>query len=128
MLQFKSRNDLRQLPPDDPAYPVVADLVHRLVVDDEAEGFAYDPDADGWIVLIEEGDTERVLDEIWDDWTLLDVPWEGITHEGDFFIAVFLANNQFGLVFVIPDEPWVDGALRLIIEENVDPRQIGDLI
>lgn len=90
MLLFKSVSDLQQLSPDNPAYPIVADLVQRLIVNYEAEGYTYDPDADGWIVLIEEGDTDRVLTEIWDDWTLLDVPWEGITREGDFFLAVFL--------------------------------------
>ncbi len=132
MKQFKFATDLQQLPPDDPAYDLVADLVQRLIVNYEADGFTYDPDADGWIVLIEEGDTERILDEIWDDWTLLDVPWEGITREGDFFIAVFLANNEFGLVFVIPDADWVNGQLRDVIEENLDPpvetRKTGDLI
>jgi len=98
--------------------------VRNLIVNYEAEGFpgfTYDPNADGWIVLIEEGDTGRVLDEIWDDWTLLDVPWEGITREGDFFLAVFLANNQFGICFVIPDEPWINGELRQVIEENLGP-------
>jgi hypothetical protein len=132
MKQFQSATDLQQLPPDDPTFPIVADLVQRLIVNYEADGFTYDPDADGWIVLIEEGDTERILDEIWDDWTLLDVPWEGITREGDFFIAVFLANNEFGLVFVIPDADWVNGQLRDVIEENLDApvemRKTRDLI
>ena len=100
MLQFKSKDDLQQLSTDDPAYPIVADLVQRLIVNYEADGFGYDPEADGWVCLVQEGDTERVLDEIWDDWTLLDIPWEGITREGDFFLAVFLANNQFSIVDV----------------------------
>jgi hypothetical protein len=121
VLQFKSKDDLQQLSPDDPAYPIVADLVQRLIVNYEADGFGYDPEADGWVCLVQEGDTERVLDEIWDDWTLLDIPWEGITREGDFFIAVFLANNQFGLVFVIPDVPWVNDELREVMEEQLDP-------
>ena len=132
MLQFKSTSDLQQLPPDDPAYPVVADLVQRLIIDYESDGYTYDPEADGWIVLIQQGDTKRVLKEIWDNWTLLDVPWEGVTREGDFFIAVFLANNQFGLVFVIPDEPWIYGEVRHVIEDHLDQppemRKSGDLI
>ena len=32
MLQFKSAEDLKQLPEDDPAYPIVADLVGRAVL------------------------------------------------------------------------------------------------
>jgi len=38
-----------------------------------------------------------------------------------FFQAIFLANNEFGIVFVIPDVPWVNGKLRELIEENLDP-------
>ena len=120
MLQFKSADDLKQLNRTDPAYPIVADLVERLIVN-FPEGYTYDPDGDGWICLVQPHDVDRVLDEIWDDWTLLDIPWEGINREGDFFQAVFLANNEFGLVFLIPDEPWVNGKLREVINENLDP-------
>jgi hypothetical protein len=121
MLQFKSADDLQQLDKTNSAYPIVADLVQRLIVNYEAEGFKYDPDGDGWICLVEPHDVDRVLTEIWDDWCLLDIPWEGINREGDFFQAVFLANNEFGLVFVIPDRPWINGALRQVIEDNLDP-------
>ena len=27
--------------------------------------------------------------------------------QGDFFIAIYLANNEYGLCFVIPDAPWI---------------------
>ena len=44
---------------------------------------------------------------------------------GDFFIAIYLANTEYGLVFVIPDAPWVDGELRQLIEDTLDllPKQ-----
>ena len=61
-----------------------------------------------------------MLDEIWDDWRLVDVPGEGITKQDGFFWAVFLANNEFGIVFVIPDADWVNGDLREIIEYHLD--------
>jgi hypothetical protein len=115
MLHFRSAEDLQQLSPGDPSYAVVADLVQRLLV---AEG--YDPDADGWLILVEAGDTDRVLTELWDDRRLVDIPWEGITREGDCFLAVFLANNQFGLAFLIPDAHWVNGDLRRVIEHNLE--------
>mgnify|MGYP000107884644 FL=1 len=80
MLQFKSADDLKQLPEDDPAYPIVADLVQRLIVNYEAEGYAYAPSADGWICLVEPIDIDRPITEIWDDGTrLADLWWEGIT-------------------------------------------------
>ena len=121
MLEFKSPEDLSKLPPDDPVYPIVEDLVKRLITDYVAGGYDYIPEDDGWIVVIEERDKNRVLTEIWFDWTLLDIPWEGISFRDGFYQAVFLANDQFGIVFIIPDEPWVDGDLRRMIEDHLDP-------
>ena len=121
MLEFKSPEDLSKLSPDDPAFAIVEDLVKCLITDYIAEGYEYIPADDGWIVVIEELDRDRVLTEIWSDWTLLNIPWEGITYRDGYFLALFLANNQFGIEFVIPDAPWVDGELRKMIEDNLDP-------
>ena len=122
MLQFKSKDDLQQLSPDDPAYPIVADLVQRLIVNYEADGFGYEPDADGWVCLAQEGDVDRPIDEIWDDGTrLADLYWEGFTKEDGYFIGVYLANDQWGLAVCLADAPWVNGELRRVIEENLDP-------
>ena len=121
MLEFKSTEDLAKLPPDDPVFPIVEDLVKCLITDYIAEGYDYRPEDDGWIVVIEEHDKDRVLNEIWSDWTLHDIPWEGITLRDGYFLCLFLANNQFGIEFVIKDAPWVDGDLRKMIEDNLDP-------
>jgi hypothetical protein len=121
MHSFKCLNDLNQLPTDDPAYPIVKHLVESCIVPYGTPECPYRPEAEGWIVLIEEGDVGRPLTDLWDDWTLLDIPWEGIMREGDYFQAVFLANNEFVVVFVIPDAPWINGELRQMIEENLDP-------
>jgi len=124
MILFKSHDDLKKLDSNNPAYPIIEDLVQRLIVDFIEDGNLYIPDDHGYIALIEEHDLERVLEDIWpepDGWTLLDIPWEGITLRDGFFNAVFLANNEFGIVFVIPDAPWVDGKLREVIEYHLDP-------
>jgi len=121
MLEFKSAEDLSKLSPDDPAFPIVEDLIKRLITEYIAEGYEYIPADDGWIVLIEPEDVDRELDELWEGCTLLSIYWEGISKQGDFFIAIYLANNQYGLCFVIPDAPWVNGELRKIIEDNLDP-------
>ena len=118
MLHFKSLSDLHQLPATDSAYPLVKQLVERCIVPYDTP---YRPEDEGWIVLIQEGDVEGPLTDVWDDWSLLDIPWEGIMKVGDFFQAIFLANNEFGLVFVIPDAPWVRGRLRQVIEAHLDP-------
>ena len=124
MIQLKSRDDLRQVSLDDPAYPILDDLVRRLIDEYEAEGFHHDPDADGWVVLVEPHDIDRGITEIWDaDTTLADLLWEGFTLRDGHFIGVYLANNQWGLAVVIPDAPWLNGTLRNVIHDHLDPQE-----
>ena len=121
MLAIKSLDDLPS--PDDLARSIVEDLANRLLVTDHSTIRPYDPDADGWVVLISETDVDQPLTEIWGDdaYRLIDVPWEGVTRQDRFYVAVFLANNDFGLVFVIPDEDWLPDELRNVLEDNLVP-------
>ena len=120
MLQFKHPHDLKQLPESHPAYPLIKDLVERLIVDFPHHR-AYAPEDDGWIALIEESDVDRVITEIWSDWTLAEVEWEGITYRDGFWQAIYLSDNEKGFVIVIPDEPWITAELRGNIEFYLDP-------
>jgi hypothetical protein len=120
MLHFKSPIDLKQLPEAHPAYPLIKYLVERLIVD-FPPGRAYAPEDDGWIALIEEQDVNRVISEIWSDWRLADVAWEGITYRDGFWQAIYLADNEKGFVLVIPDETWITDELRETIECYLDP-------
>ena len=121
MITFKSTKELSKLPPTDPAFPTVQELVDRLITAYTEPGQPYNWQDYGYVILIEESDANRTLDEIWDGCTLLDIYWEGIMKQGDFFIAIYLADNEYGLVFVIPDAPWVNGELRQMIEDTLDP-------
>ena len=125
MITFKSTEDLAKLPPDDPAFPTVKDLVNRLIAEHTPPGGTYNADDYGYVILIEESNVNRTLDEIWDGCRLLDIYWEGIMKQGDFFIAIYLANNEYGLVFVVPDADWVDGELRQMIEDTLDPLPVN---
>jgi len=121
MLTFKQPADLAKLPPDDPAHDTVEELIEQLISAYSPPGRAYDPEDDGYIILIEPEDAYRELDELWEGCTLLNIPWEGIFLQGDFYIAIYLANNEYGLTFVIPDADWVTGELRELIEDILDP-------
>lgn len=121
MITFKSPDDLSKLPDKHPARDTVGTLVRDLITAYSPTGRSYDPEDDGYVILIEEGDVNRTLDELWDGATLLNIPWEGIMLQGDFFIGIYLANNEYGLTFVIPDSPWVNGELRTLIEDILDP-------
>ncbi len=114
MVTFKSVSDLSKLPADDPAFPIVEELVDQLI---RAYADDYDADAYGYITLVEECDVHG----FWDDWHLADLLWEGIMRRDDYFVAIYLANNEFGIVFVIPDAPWITGRIREVINENLDP-------
>ena len=120
MITFKSTEDLAKLPTEDPAFPTVKELVTRLITAYTTPGQPYNHEDYGYVILIQEGDVNRTLDEIWDGCTLLDIYWEGIMLRDGFFIAIYLADNEYGLVFVIPDAPWLDGELRQMIEDTLD--------
>ena len=94
MLKFTSEIDLSQITPANPAYPVISKLVTQLIAEVCKTNYPYDPEADGFIALIEPGDQG-----------LTNIYWEGITKQGDMFIAL-QTNNQYGIIYVIPDTHW----------------------
>ena len=81
MLHFKSRHDLSQLCPTDPAYPVIQSHVDLTITPYDTPERPDSPDAEGWIVLVQEGELIGSLTYIWDDTSLLDLDewWEGVT-------------------------------------------------
>ena len=70
---------------------------------------------------MEPADTDRVLDDLDVPYRLSEMPFEGVTVIDGLFHAVYLANNQFALGFLIPDESWVTGELRRALEAHLDP-------
>ena len=125
MITFKSHEDLRKLHPDDPARPVMEELVRVLIDDFTEPGQDYSPDDYGYLVLIEPEDVDRELNEVDMPWTLADVPWEGASMRGNFIYAVYLGTDDYGMGFVIPDADWINGRLREVLESILDqPNQL----
>ena len=125
MITFKSHEDLQKLHPDDPAFPVMEELVRVLIDDFTEPGQDYSPDDYGYLVLIEPEDVDRELNEVDMPWTLADVPWEGASMRQGFYYAVYLGTDDYGMGFVIPDAPWVNGRLREVLESILDqPQQL----
>jgi hypothetical protein len=120
VITFKFTEDLTKLPPSSPALSTVQELVDRLITAYSTLGQPYNWQDYGYVILIEESDVNGILDKIWNGYTLLDIYWEGIMKQGDFFVAIYLANNEDGLVFVIPDAPWVNVELKQMIEDTLD--------
>jgi hypothetical protein len=124
VITFKSAEDLSKLPSDNPAHNTIKELVDQLITAYTTPGQPYNHEDYGYVILIEEGDIDRELDEIWDGCRLVDIYWEGIMLRDGFYTAIYLANNEYGLCFVIPDAPWVNGELRELIEDILDPLPI----
>jgi hypothetical protein len=121
MITFKSPEDLNKLSATNPAYATVKELIEQLITAYTDPGEPYNYEDNEYVILTEEGDVNRELDELWDGCTLLNIPWEGIMLRDGFYTAIYLANNEYGLTFVIPDTDWVNGELRDMIEDILDP-------
>ena len=107
---FKSVQDLNQLNPSDPAIAVIKKHFVRM-----AEFY---PD-NGYLILVEEGDVNEVLELPELQRRLEDFLWEGVSRFDDYFYAVYLTNNEFALEFLIPDAEWLDADLRERLEEHL---------
>jgi hypothetical protein len=121
MWTFKSFECLSQLDSDHPSRAVVEDLLTTIITEAERLGHSYHPDHDGYIVLPSRETIDRELDLFTPPRKLEDVFWDGVDVRFDHFIAVFLPNNQFGLIFVIPDKAWLPSGLRRVLCENLVP-------
>ena len=96
MITFKSNSDLSKLDPDDPAYPVMKELIELLIDAYTTPEKPYDPDAYGYLALVEDEDADKVIDLPELQCTLLDVLWEGASMRNGYFYAIYLTNNEFG--------------------------------
>jgi len=117
MITIKTHSDLNKVDPANPALPVLQEVLLRLFAAYASPGHPFRPEHHGYIVLIEEGDVSHALDLPELKRRLEEVPWEGAAMHGDFFHAVYLSNNEFGISFLIPDAQWVSGKLRAALED-----------
>ena len=107
MLTFKTITDISKLPATDPAQAVIQNIL---------ADFPRDADRDGYIILVEPGDTEINLPEL--KLPIADMQWDGIWKQDGHYHAVYLTNNEFAIEFVVPDSDWLDPALRKCLEEQ----------
>lgn len=111
MRVFKSLADVAAARLCEDVGRVARDVVRTLVDAYVSEGYVYDPDGDGFAVLVEEGDSEEAIRAVL-GWSLLDAPLEGCVFERGCFVTVILRDNQFGISIIVPDAPWLDPALQ----------------
>ena len=107
---FSSLSSLDQIR-GSPLGPMLREIVIRML-----GHFEYRPEDDGFVVLIEEGDVDRVLTDLCLPYRLCEVPFEAVHMTEGHFCGVYLANNQFAISFLVPDAPWIRGKLRKHLE------------
>ena len=119
MLTFKAEADLHQLDCKDPAYAVIKELIDVLIKPLTPDSGTYDFNGYGYLVLVEEGDLDGVIDLPEIDCAFEDVLWEGASMRDGFYYAIYLANDEFGIGFVIPDADWLKLEHRTLLDEMV---------
>ena len=120
---IKSITDVEQLH----IAPLLCALMQQLLVqlqDAYSEGgYEYNPAEDGYLVLIEEKDSEEdIMAQL--GHKLIDAVFEGVHYEDGCFVTCTLPNNQFGITWVIPNEGWLDNTLRKRLQQECETREI----
>ena len=122
MLTFKSTEDLAKLSSNDPAYATVHTLVNDLITAYTEPGKPFDHEANGFVILLScESEVNGTLDELWDGCSLLTIPWEGIMLKDGYYIGIYLANNEYGLVLSWAQSIHMQDELKQLVEEILDP-------
>jgi hypothetical protein len=98
-----------------PLGPMLREIVIRML-----GHFEYNPEDDGFVVLIEPGDVARVLTDLSLPYHLHEVPFEAVHMQEGHYCGIYLANNQFAITFLIPDADWVQGELRQHLEHLLE--------
>jgi len=116
MKTIKSITDVEQLRKH-PLHATIASLVTPII----AATPEYRPEDDGYLVLIERDDIDRVLSDLDMPWRLSEVPFEAVTMIDGLFHAVYIPNNQFALSILVPDAEWLPEDVRRHLESHLDP-------
>ena len=93
MIAFTSIADLSKLADDDPARPVIKQLLEWLIAPGDFPDHPYNPDDHGYIALVESCDVDRELDDL-DMPRLVDVMLEGVSLIQGHFHAVYLGAGD----------------------------------
>lgn len=113
MLAFRSLTEVEQAHLTPKHRRAVIRALRSLLV---AYGDNYNPDNCGFVVLLSQHTTDadalELMDRAWAEARL-----EGVTFdkETNCFLTVWLANNQYGLTFLVPNEEWLDPAFRALL-------------
>lgn len=115
MIRFMHRDDIpkARLPTH------LATFIENILTDIIRVKPAFDPENDGFIVLVTPNDTDETLSiELGVRWS--DSSFDGVAFDKSarIFHVVILNNNQFAISVIIPDEVWLDSGIRERVVNN----------
>lgn len=117
MLTFRSLTEVEQAQLTPKHRRAVTRAMRSLL---DAYGENFNPDDCGFVVLLNQQTTDadamKLMGRTWADARL-----EGVTldKESNCFLTVWLANNQYGLTFLVPNEEWLDPAFRAVLLDEM---------
>ena len=101
--------------------PEVRDAAHvvlKNLIDAYAQhGEVYDPADDGYVIVIEGGESDSEIEaEV--GYNLREALYEGGSVENGCFVTATLHNNQYGISWIVVDSPTLDPEIRLRLVEE----------
>jgi hypothetical protein len=117
MKVLKSLEDVESAGLSPPVYTAAHTVLKNLIDAYADYGETYNPDDDGYLIVIEGGETDAEVEaEV--GYNLREALYEGGTYEDGCFVTATLHNNQFGISWVIIDSPALDAELRAKLVEE----------
>jgi hypothetical protein len=123
MKRFESLTDIGSADLPEAQARVVRKILTDLITASEREKGYYSPREDGFVALLEKDDPEEQWLGVF-GWALPEAQFEEVSREGGCFVATIL-NNDYGISLIIPDEPWLDAAVRNLLERVSAPEPGG---
>ena len=117
MICIRSPDDLKRSRLPVPLHQAVSKVLAAIVA---AHGSRYDPENDGYIIVVTPTDTDASLSEqLGRKWQ--ESMFEGVSVLDSCWHAVLLRNNQFTLSIIVDDADWLDPAIRERIKRETEP-------
>ena len=117
MKVLKSLEEVESAGLSPPVYAAAHGVLKNLIDAYEKHGETYDPEDDGYVIVIEGGESDAEVEaEV--GYNLRDALYEGGFYENGCFQTCTLHNNQFGISWVVIDSPKLDPAIRAKLVEE----------
>jgi hypothetical protein len=116
MKVLKCLDDVEAAGLSPPVCALAREVMDNLVKAYAEYGEAYDPETDGYAVVVEGGDEALVEGEV--GYSLVEALFEGCTYDRGCFVTCTLHNNEYGISWVVVDSPALDADVRAKLVEE----------